>query len=130
MCAGGAGGGGGGAAAARAAASSKQMRGCQGAAQRAHAHRLILFSSVALLPHLPSAVSFSPTAPSHAQGLTVLEYLLRHGSDACVGMAKGGATAQRLEWLSSGFHYVGPDGRDLGVNVRHRWAAGQGQQQG
>ncbi|PSC70463.1 putative ADP-ribosylation factor GTPase-activating AGD15 isoform X1 [Micractinium conductrix] len=54
------------------------------------------------------------------KGLTVLEYLLRHGSDACVGMAKGGATAQRLEWLSSGFHYVGPDGRDLGVNVRHR----------
>ena len=62
------------------------------------------------------------------QGLTLLEYLVRHGSEACVAQAKGGLAA-RLDSLASGFHYVAPDGRDMGSNVRHRCAAarlGQG----
>lgn len=60
--------------------------------------------------------TFSP------QGLTLLEYLVRHGSEACVAQAKGGLAA-RLDSLASGFHYVAPDGRDMGSNVRHRCAA-------
>ena len=61
------------------------------------------------------------------KGLTVLEYLLRHGSDACVDRARRGLLP-RLEALSTGFTRVGADGRDTGVNVRHRWvlAAGAG----
>ena len=53
------------------------------------------------------------------KGLTVLEYLLRHGSDACVDRARRGLVP-RLEALSTGFTYVAADGRDMGVNVRHR----------
>jgi hypothetical protein len=36
-----------------------------------------------------------------------------------VAQAKGGLAA-RLDGLASGFHYVAPDGRDMGSNVRHR----------
>lgn len=54
------------------------------------------------------------------KGLTVLEYLLRHGSEPCVAAARSGAVAQRLQDLAGGFHYVAPDGRDMGANVRHR----------
>lgn len=50
----------------------------------------------------------------------MLEYLLRHGSEACVSAARSGAIASRLEGLAQGFHYVSPDGRDMGGNVRHR----------
>ncbi|KAL4448394.1 hypothetical protein ABPG75_005613 [Micractinium tetrahymenae] len=54
------------------------------------------------------------------KGLTVLEYLVRHGSEACVRAAQSGPATTRLEWLASSFQYVSPEGRDLGVNVRHR----------
>lgn len=54
------------------------------------------------------------------KGLTVLEYLVRHGSEACVGAARGGALAARLEALAHSFHYVSAEGRDMGTNVRHR----------
>ena len=53
----------------------------------------------------------------------MLEYLVRHGSEACVAQARGGLAA-RLEGLASAFHYVSPDGRDMGGNVRHRCAVG------
>ncbi|KAI3426323.1 hypothetical protein D9Q98_008696 [Chlorella vulgaris] len=53
------------------------------------------------------------------KGLTLLEYLLRHGSEACVERARGGLIPT-LESLAAGFHFIGPDGRDSGVNVRHR----------
>jgi hypothetical protein len=59
------------------------------------------------------------------KGLTVLEYLLRHGSDACVDRARRGLLP-RLEALSTGFNHVGADGRDMGVNVRHRWVLAAG----
>lgn len=50
----------------------------------------------------------------------MLEFLLRHGSEQCVAQARSGAVAARLESLAASFHYVAPDGRDMGVNVRHR----------
>jgi hypothetical protein len=53
------------------------------------------------------------------QGLTLLEYLLRHGGDACVARARAEAP-HTLESLAAGFRCVGADGRDTGVNVRHR----------
>lgn len=36
-----------------------------------------------------------------------------------MAQAKGGLAA-RLDGLANGFHYVAPDGRDMGSNVRHR----------
>lgn len=70
----------------------------------------------------PPSCPYHPAlcSPAALQGLTVLEFLLRHGSEQCVAQARSGAVAARLESLAASFHYVAPDGRDMGVNVRHR----------
>ena len=52
------------------------------------------------------------------KALTVLEFLVKRGSERCVSMARSELTP-RLEDLE-GFQYVSPEGRDQGVNVRHR----------
>ena len=55
------------------------------------------------------------------KALTLIEYLVRQGSEACVAQARGVLNPQ-LQALASSFNHVGPDGRDMGTNVRHRWA--------
>lgn len=52
------------------------------------------------------------------QALTVLEFLIKRGSDQCVENAQN--LKMRLEDLQV-FEYTSPDGRDHGVNVRHRY---------
>ena len=52
------------------------------------------------------------------QALTVLEFLIKRGSDQCVENAQN--LRVRLEDLHL-FEYTSPDGRDHGVNVRHRY---------
>ena len=52
------------------------------------------------------------------QALTVLEFLIKRGSDQCVENAHN--LKMRLEDLQV-FEYTSPDGRDHGVNVRHRY---------
>ncbi len=52
------------------------------------------------------------------QALTVLEFLIKRGSDQCVENAQN--LKVRLEDLQV-FEYTSPDGRDHGVNVRHRY---------
>ncbi|CAL8468807.1 g8348 [Coccomyxa elongata] len=52
------------------------------------------------------------------KALTVLEFLVKRGSERCVSMARSELTP-RLEDLE-GFQYVSPEGRDQGINVRHR----------
>ena len=54
------------------------------------------------------------------QALTVLEFLIKRGSDQCVMNAQN--LISRLEDLQV-FEYIAPDGRDHGVNVRHRYSA-------
>lgn len=56
------------------------------------------------------------------KALTVLEFLVRRGSDACVARATE-ELGPKLDALSTGFAYTSPSGRDMGVNVRHRAAA-------
>ncbi|KAL0033769.1 hypothetical protein WJX77_004657 [Trebouxia sp. C0004] len=51
------------------------------------------------------------------KALTVLEFLIKRGSDQCVENAQN--LKVRLEDLQA-FEYTSPDGRDHGVNVRHR----------
>ncbi|DBB12606.1 hypothetical protein WJX82_010253 [Trebouxia sp. C0006] len=51
------------------------------------------------------------------KALTVLEFLIKRGSDQCVENAQN--LKMRLEDLQV-FEYTSPDGRDHGVNVRHR----------
>lgn len=53
------------------------------------------------------------------KALTVLEFLLKRGSDACVAIA-GDDMMFRLDHLARNFDYFGADGRDHGINVRHR----------
>ena len=53
------------------------------------------------------------------KGLTLLEYLLRHGSEPCVARARG-ALVPRLDSLAAAFTCVEANGRDSGANVRHR----------
>lgn len=52
------------------------------------------------------------------QALTVLEYLLKNGSELCVQITRA-EIVSKLEDLQS-FEYVSVDGRDQGVNVRLR----------
>lgn len=52
------------------------------------------------------------------QALTVLEFLIKRGSNQCVENAQN--LKVRLEDLQV-FEYTSPDGRDHGVNVRHRY---------
>ena len=73
-----------------------------------------------------SILSFRLSYPPHKwrnvyKALTVLEFLLRRGSDAAVATARG-QFAAALEGLRR-FAYVTPEGRDLGQNVQHRSAA-------
>ncbi len=53
------------------------------------------------------------------KALTVLEFLLKRGSDACVAIARDDMMF-RLDHLARNFDYFGPEGRDHGINVRHR----------
>lgn len=53
------------------------------------------------------------------KALSVLEFLVKRGSDDAVARAKATTMQQRLEFLE-GFAYVTPDSRDVGVNVQHR----------
>ncbi len=55
------------------------------------------------------------------KALTVLEFLVRRGSERCVALARS-ELLPKLEDLEA-FQFVAPDGRDQGVNVRHRCAA-------
>lgn len=57
------------------------------------------------------------------KALTVMEFLVKRGSEQCVAIARNDLT-YRLEDLE-GFQYVSPEGKDQGVNVRHRcdWLA-------
>ena len=52
------------------------------------------------------------------KALTVLEFLVRRGAERCVALARS-ELLPKLEDLEA-FQYVSPDGRDQGVNVRHR----------
>ena len=54
------------------------------------------------------------------KALTVLEFLVRRGAERCVTLARS-ELLPKLEDLEA-FQYVAPDGRDQGVNVRHRCA--------
>ncbi len=54
------------------------------------------------------------------KALTVLEFLLKRGAERCVALARADL-APVLEDLE-GFQFVSPEGRDQGVNVRHRCA--------
>ncbi len=54
------------------------------------------------------------------KALTLLEFLLKRGAERCVDIARS-ELLPRLEDLEA-FQYVSPEGRDQGVNVRHRWA--------
>lgn len=49
----------------------------------------------------------------------MLEFLIKRGSDQCVENAQ--VLLSKLEDLQV-FEYTSPDGRDHGVNVRHRYA--------
>ena len=53
--------------------------------------------------------------------LVSLEFLLKRGSEACVAIAKDDLMF-RLDDLARNFDHRGPDGRDHGINVRHRCA--------
>ncbi len=55
------------------------------------------------------------------KALTVLEFLVRRGAARCVALARS-ELLPKLEDLEA-FQFVAPDGRDQGVNVRHRCAA-------
>lgn len=57
---------------------------------------------------------------SFLQALTVLEFLVKRGSQQCVDNAQN--LKSKLEDLQV-FEYTSPDGRDHGVNVRHRYLA-------
>lgn len=57
---------------------------------------------------------------SFLQALTVLEFLVKRGSQQCVDNAQN--LKSKLEDLQV-FEYTSPDGRDHGVNVRHRYPA-------
>ena len=59
------------------------------------------------------------TSSSVAQALTVLEFVIKRGSDQCVENSR--ILLSKLEDLQV-FEYTSPDGRDHGVNVRHRYA--------
>ena len=52
------------------------------------------------------------------QALTVLEFVIKRGSDQCVENSR--VLLSKLEDLQV-FEYTSPDGRDHGVNVRHRY---------
>ena len=58
------------------------------------------------------------SSASVVQALTVLEFLVKRGSDQCVENSK--VLLPKLEDLQV-FEYTSPDGRDHGVNVRHRY---------
>lgn len=53
------------------------------------------------------------------KALSVLEFLIKRGSDGAVMRAKDSTILQRLEYLK-GFAYITPDSRDVGANVQHR----------
>ena len=53
----------------------------------------------------------------------MLEFLLKRGGSQCVRLAEDLIT--KLEHLEQ-FAYISIDGRDQGVNVRHRWACRPG----
>ncbi|KAL3150779.1 hypothetical protein ABBQ32_000547 [Trebouxia sp. C0010 RCD-2024] len=57
------------------------------------------------------------SSTSVVQALTVLEFLIKRGSDQCVVNSQ--VLLPKLEDLQV-FEYTSPDGRDHGVNVRHR----------
>ena len=59
----------------------------------------------------------SVEASSVVQALTVLEFLIKRGSNQCVENSQ--VLLSKLEDLQV-FEYTSPDGRDHGVNVRHR----------
>ncbi|KAA6422947.1 MAG: hypothetical protein FRX49_06936 [Trebouxia sp. A1-2] len=69
-----------------------------------------------LLNELADA-SFDGAGCEIIYALTVLEFLIKRGSDQCVENAQN--LKMRLEDLQV-FEYTSPDGRDHGVNVRHR----------
>lgn len=52
------------------------------------------------------------------KALTVIEFLLTRGSDAAVAIARDDLLS-RLQYLAAQFYYYA-DGRDHGLNVRHR----------
>ncbi|GMH39165.1 hypothetical protein BSKO_07063 [Bryopsis sp. KO-2023] len=52
------------------------------------------------------------------KALQVLEFLLKRGSDHCLRLAKDDLQGPLSKLLD--FEYVGPDGRDYGINVRVR----------
>lgn len=58
------------------------------------------------------------SSTSVVQALTVLEFLIKRGSDQCVVNSQ--VLLPKLEDLQV-FEYTSPDGRDHGVNVRHRY---------
>ncbi|KAK3393255.1 hypothetical protein B0H63DRAFT_14743 [Podospora didyma] len=51
------------------------------------------------------------------KALQLLEYLIKHGSERVIDDARGHLTL--LKMLRQ-FHYIDPNGKDQGVNVRHR----------
>lgn len=53
----------------------------------------------------------------------MLEFLVKRGSEGCVARAKDDFLL-KLEDLAR-FEYVAPDGKDVGLNVRHRYGARQ-----
>ena len=59
-----------------------------------------------------------PLLSALLQALTVLEYLLKNGSDQCVHLTQA-EIVFKLEDLAA-FEYVSVEGRDQGVNVRLR----------
>ena len=61
------------------------------------------------------------------KALTVLEFLVRRGAERCVTLARS-ELLPKLEDLEA-FQYVAPDGRDQGVNVRHRCVTQSSEQQ-
>lgn len=65
-----------------------------------------------------SAETLTDACSVYLQSLTVLEYLLKNGSEQCVSLTNS-EILFKLEDLEA-FEYVSPDGKDQGINVRLR----------
>ena len=83
-------------------------------------HMLSCFSILIRCIPLPSErCSISLCDKLHSrQALTVLEYLLKNGSELCVRLTRA-EIVHKLEDLET-FEYVSVEGRDQGINVRLR----------
>lgn len=68
--------------------------------------------------HTVCVILYRHISTSVVQALTVLEFVIKRGSDQCVDNSR--VLLSKLEDLQV-FEYTSPDGRDHGVNVRHRY---------